>query len=74
MHRLLVRQIARAKDDEGNIDIEKLAKLVDGAYKEIDMDAQRRERATRLMNEELDELNSELHKTVEKNHRAKHLV
>ncbi len=66
MHRLLVRQIARAKDDEGNIDIEKLAKLVDGAYKEIDMDAQRRERATRLMNEELDELNSELHKTVEK--------
>ena len=66
MHRLLVRQIARAKDDEGNIDIEQLAKLVDGAYKEIDLDAQRRERATRLMNEELDELNSELRKTVEK--------
>lgn len=66
MHRLLVRQIAHAKDDEGNIDIEQLAKLVDGAYKEIDLDAQRRERATRLMNEELDELNSELRKTVEK--------
>lgn len=66
MHRLLVRQIASAKDDAGNIDIEKLAKLVDGAYKEIDLDAQRRERATRLMNEELDELNSELRKTVEK--------
>lgn len=66
MHRLLVRQIARAKDDEGNIDIEQLAKLVDGAYKEIDLDAQRRERATRMMNEELDELNSELRKTVEK--------
>lgn len=66
MHRLLVRQIARAKDDEGNIDIEQLAKMVDGAYKEIDLDAQRRERATRLMNEELDELNSELRKTVEK--------
>jgi len=66
MHRLLVRQIARAKDDEGNIGIERLAKLVDGAYKEIDLDAQRRERATRLMNEELAELNSELRKTVEK--------
>jgi diguanylate cyclase (GGDEF)-like protein/PAS domain S-box-containing protein len=58
MHKLLQKQLARARDDLGQVDLETLCELVSAAYDETDRDRQRTERSISLMVEELDQLSS----------------
>jgi diguanylate cyclase (GGDEF)-like protein len=60
MHPLLAHQLARAKADDGSVDLDALLAMVDAAYVEADQWRQRTDRAALLMCEEMEELNSEL--------------
>ena len=64
MHRLFARQLAKARDESGELDIERLGELVCAAYDEFDRDSERTDRSIRLMVEELDELNRGLERLV----------
>ena len=66
MHRLIDKQIARATDANGNVDIDRLAELVGGAYEEFDRDRRRTDRSMSLMIEEIDEVNRNLERLVAK--------
>ncbi|GAC1330658.1 MAG: hypothetical protein NVSMB20_00410 [Bradyrhizobium sp.] len=66
MHRLVAKQIAKATDAEGVIDVDKLARLVSGAYDEFDRDRRRTDRSMALMIEEIDAINRNLEELVAK--------
>jgi diguanylate cyclase (GGDEF)-like protein len=66
VHRLIAKQIAKATDADGNIDIDKLATLVGGAYDEFDRDRRRSDRSMSLMIEEVDAVNRNLEQLVAK--------
>ena len=66
MHRLIAKQIAKATDAEGNVDIDKLVALVDAAYDEFDRDRRRSDRSMSLMIEEVDAVNRNLELLVAK--------
>ena len=58
MHKLLAKQLAKATQPSGQVDIAVLCELVSAAYAESDQDRQRTERSISLMVEELDEFSS----------------
>jgi diguanylate cyclase (GGDEF)-like protein len=66
VHRLIDKQIARATDANGNVDIDRLAELVGSAYEEFDRDRRRTDRSMSLMIEEIDEVNRNLERLVAK--------
>jgi len=66
VHRLIAKQIAKATDAEGNVDIDKLVALVDAAYEEFDRDRRRSDRSMSLMIEEVDAVNRNLEQLVAK--------
>ena len=64
MNRFLSKQIAKATNSSGNIDVFRLCELVSGAYEEMDNDRRRTDRAVSLMAEEHHQLNEELEHAV----------
>lgn len=70
LHPLLERQLRRAQNQDGTIDEAELIKLVDGAYREGDANAARSRHATKLMSEEMLELNRALEEEAEETFRA----
>jgi diguanylate cyclase (GGDEF)-like protein len=66
VHRLVAKQIAKATDAMGAVDMDKLAALVGGAYDEIDRDRRRTDRSMSLMVEEIDAINRNLEQLVAK--------
>ncbi len=64
MHRLFAKQIARATDRAGSVDLPKLSQLVIGAYEDFDRDRLRTDRSISLMIEELDQIQRNLEHTV----------
>jgi diguanylate cyclase (GGDEF)-like protein len=66
VHRLIAKQIAKATDAAGTLDVDKLAKLVSAAYDEFDRDRRRTDRSMSLMIEEIDAINRNLEQLVAK--------
>jgi diguanylate cyclase (GGDEF)-like protein len=58
MHKLLAKQLAKATDVAGQVDVAALCGLVSAAYDETDLDRRRTERSISLMVDELDQLSS----------------
>ncbi len=59
-HKLLARQLARARTADGRLDVEALLALVNSAYGEFDLDRRRSDRANMLMTEELESAHAAL--------------
>jgi diguanylate cyclase (GGDEF)-like protein len=66
VHRLIAKQIAKAADAAGAVDIDKLVELVGSAYEEFDRDRRRTDRSMSLMIEEIDAVNRNLERLVAK--------
>ncbi len=66
MHRLVAKQIAKATDATGAVDMSKLVVLVGGAYDEFDHGRRRTDRSMSLMIEEIDAINRNLEQLVAK--------
>jgi diguanylate cyclase (GGDEF)-like protein len=66
VHRLIAKQIAKATDAAGAVDIDKLATLIGSAYDEFDRDRRRTDRSMSLMIEEIDAVNRNLERLVAK--------
>ena len=64
MRRLIAKQITKATDANGNVDIDKLAELIGSAYDEFDRDRRRTDRSMSLMIEEVDAVNRNLERLV----------
>ena len=64
MHHLILKQIAKATDAAGAVNLNKLAALVSGAYEEFDRDRRRTDRSMLLMIEEIDANNRNLEQLV----------
>jgi diguanylate cyclase (GGDEF)-like protein len=64
VHRLIAKQITKATDANGNVDIDKLAELIGSAYDEFDRDRRRTDRSMSLMIEEVDAVNRNLERLV----------
>jgi diguanylate cyclase (GGDEF)-like protein len=64
VHRLVAKQIAKATDAAGVVDVDKLGRLVAGAYEEFDRDRRRTDRSMALMIEEIDAINRNLEALV----------
>jgi diguanylate cyclase (GGDEF)-like protein len=64
VHRLVAKQIAKATDATGAVDLDKLAVLVGSAYDEFDRDRRRTDRSMSLMIEEIDAINRNLEQLV----------
>jgi diguanylate cyclase (GGDEF)-like protein len=64
VHRLVAKQIAKATDATGAVDLNKLAVLVGSAYDEFDRDRRRTDRSMSLMIEEIDAINRNLEQLV----------
>ena len=64
MHKLLAQQVAKATDDNGSLDLDKLWTLVGAAYEDADRDRRRTDRSMSLMIEELDGVQHNLEQTV----------
>lgn len=60
MHRLLDRQLQKATDKTGSLDLNVLLDLVSLAYSEYELDSRRLDRATQLMTDELEMANEKL--------------
>ncbi|MGE0565303.1 MAG: PAS domain S-box protein [Pseudolabrys sp.] len=60
MHKLLQKQLARATDEHGEIELAKLTELVAAAYDEADRDRQRTDRSISLMIEEIEQSHQRL--------------
>jgi PAS domain S-box-containing protein len=60
MHPLFARQLAKATDASGKVDLDALGKLVSAAYGEADRDRTRMDRSMSLMIEELDQARARL--------------
>lgn len=70
LHPLLERQLRRAQNADGTLDQAELVKLVDGAYRESDANSARSRHATKLMSEEMLDLNRALEEEAEETFRA----
>jgi diguanylate cyclase (GGDEF)-like protein/PAS domain S-box-containing protein len=66
VHKLLARQLAKAQNGSGEVDLQVLLELVSGAYEQSDNDRRRTDRSISLMVDELDQLNRELDQLVQK--------
>jgi diguanylate cyclase (GGDEF)-like protein len=66
VRRLVAKQIAKATDATGAVDMDKLATLVAGAYDEFDRARRRTDRSMSLMVEEIDAINRNLEQLVAK--------
>jgi diguanylate cyclase (GGDEF)-like protein len=66
VHRLIAKQIAKATDASGAVDIDKLVELIGSAYDEFDRDRRRTDRSMSLMIEEIDAVNHNLERLVAK--------
>jgi len=66
VHRLIAKQIAKATDASGKVDIDQLATLIGAAYDEFDCDRRRTDRSMSLMIEEIDAINRNLEQLVAK--------
>jgi diguanylate cyclase (GGDEF)-like protein len=64
VRRLIAKQITKATDANGNVDIDKLAELIGSAYDEFDRDRRRTDRSMSLMIEEVDAVNRNLERLV----------
>jgi diguanylate cyclase (GGDEF)-like protein len=64
VQKLLAQQIAKATDDAGLVDKDKLYGLVAAAYEDFDRDRRRTDRSMSLMIEELDAVQKNLEQTV----------
>jgi len=64
VHHLILKQIAKATDAAGAVNLNKLAALVSGAYEEFDRDRRRTDRSMLLMIEEIDANNRNLEQLV----------
>jgi diguanylate cyclase (GGDEF)-like protein len=64
VHRLILKQIAKATDATGAVDVNKLAVLVGSAYEEFDRDRRRTDRSMSLMIDEIDAINRNLEQLV----------
>jgi len=62
--RLFTRQLTKATDHTGKVDIDALGNLVTAAYEQVERDRRRTDRSIALMAEELDELNRGLESLV----------
>ena len=60
MHKLFTRQLAKATREDGQIDLEALARLVGAAYEDFERDRARADRSLRLMAEELETAHARL--------------
>jgi PAS domain-containing protein len=65
VHKLIARQLAKASDGSGQVNLDLFAELVSGAYEQADQDRRRTDRSISLMIEELDQLNRGLERLVE---------
>ena len=65
MHKLLARQLGKAKKASGEVDLRALLELVSAAYEQSDTDRRRTDRSISLMVGELDQLNRGLDKLVQ---------
>jgi diguanylate cyclase (GGDEF)-like protein len=65
MNSLFARQLAKATEADGNVDLDVLGRLVSSAYEQADQDRRRTDRSIALMIEELDQLNRGLERLVE---------
>jgi diguanylate cyclase (GGDEF)-like protein len=66
VHRLIAKQIAKATNAAGAVDIDKLVELIGSAYDEFDRDRRRTDRSMSLMIEEIDAVNHNLERLVAK--------
>ena len=66
MRSLILKQIAKATDATGAVDMNKLAALVGGSYEEFDRDRRRTDRLMSRMIEEIDANNCNLEQLVAK--------
>jgi len=64
MHRLVAKQLAKATDPNGAVDLALFAELVGGAYDDFDRDRRRTDRSMSLMIEEIDAINRNLEQLV----------
>jgi diguanylate cyclase (GGDEF)-like protein len=64
VHKHFARQLAKATDASGAVDMARLADLVGGAYEELDRDRRRSDRSMSLMIEELDTATRHLERLV----------
>ena len=64
VHRLIAKQIAKATNASGAVDIDHLAMLVGAAYEEFHHDRRRTDRSISLMIEEIDTVNRNLEQLV----------
>ncbi len=62
MHRLLAHQLARVTGKNGEIDVSALLGMVSQAYDEADLERRRTDHAARVMCQEMEQLNADLHK------------
>jgi diguanylate cyclase (GGDEF)-like protein len=65
VHKLVAKQLAKAKKASGSLDLDALIALVSTAYDEADSDRRRNERSVALMIEEVDQLNRGLERLVD---------
>lgn len=65
VHRLLARQMDKARAPDGTIDIDRLTELVNDAYEEAERYRRRTDRAVALMAEELEQLNGSLARAMD---------
>jgi len=64
VHKLFAQQVAKATEESGHLDLERLGELVGGAYEELDRDRRRTDRSVALMIEEIDTIHRDLENTV----------
>jgi diguanylate cyclase (GGDEF)-like protein len=64
VNKLLAQQVAKAADETGSVDLEKLFALVGAAYEDFDRDRRRTDRSISLMIEEIDQVQRNLEQTV----------
>lgn len=64
MHRLLDRQLKKATDETGALDLNALLDLVGSAYGEYELESRRVDRATQLMTDELEMANEKLRQSL----------
>jgi PAS domain-containing protein len=64
VHKLFAKQLAKATEPSGMVDLDLLGQLVSAAFEETDRDRRRTDRSIALMIEELDRLNAGLERTI----------
>ena len=64
MHRLFAKQLEKATDPSGSVDLAALSRLVIAAYEDFDRDRIRTDRSISLMIEELDQIQRNLERSV----------